>query len=427
MQGLSWLLITRVSINSNILQKHDKLKKSIHIILILGNNSCMKNKAYKSYIIFTAVFFIFIALFIFFSVGIEYKKGQEEGYVYFNSLKGVITTAYLSADEFTSDPFKQRVNIIFSDNSALQSIIITDSTDQIEYLKARNSSIFASLPTFSNNSTTNPEYGFNKMLYSIFSDSIIIPGNNSFNLEIVYQIINHKNMLNALKFTISLILIYIVTTFFFLLFCPCNKVVTKNNRCRVPSAPFKNDHQPIAAKNYENIPKETTKPENQAIQHDNSALLATEFFFPKLTDELDKAASGDSDLTLTLIKYETDIIEKTYALHEEITSLIKSFFIKQIAFNLKNDTIAMILPDSTLEESITKTSEFIISLKRATGIENIFGGASSRNGRIVSASRIIMETESSLAKTLAESNSPIIAFKPNPEKYRQMISESASD
>lgn len=424
-------------------------KKSIPIMGILYNNNYMRNKGYKSYITFTTVFFIFIALFIFFSIGIEYKKGQEKGYTYFNNLKGVITTAYLSADEFSSGPFKQRINIIFSNSSALQSIIIADNIGQIEYLKARSSFIFAARPIFSNNIILKPEYDFNKMLYNTFSDSVIIPGNNSFNLEIVYQIINYKNILNILKFTILLMLLFIVSTFFFLIFFPCKEVdskktivsatKTENNRHTTQFVPLKSNHQqpiaavflesnqqPIAARNSKIHPKETVKPQNSPIQDENNAILATEFFYPKLTYELDKATSEDSDLTLTMIKYETDAIEKTHALYEEMTSQIQNFFINNIVLNLGNDTIAIILSDLTLEGSITKISAFITSLKHATGIKDIFGGASSRNGRIVSPSRIIMETENALAKALAESNSPVIAFKPNPEKFRQMISESTS-
>jgi len=48
---------------------------------------------------------------------------------------------------------------------------------------------------------------------------------------------------------------------------------------------------------------------------------------------------------------------------------------------------------------------------------------SSRSGRLLNAERLILEADEALKKARTEEKSPIIAFKSDPEKYREFISK----
>ncbi|MDR0447467.1 MAG: hypothetical protein LBH07_02240, partial [Treponema sp.] len=93
--------------------------------------------------------------------------------------------------------------------------------------------------------------------------------------------------------------------------------------------------------------------------------------------------------------------------------------------------ITVIVPAVNLEQGITKAEVFHARLLIACPDsfhkkDDFLIGLSSRSGRLLDADRLLMEADRALKKAKSEPGSPIIAFKSDPEKYRDFISKGTA-
>lgn len=144
----------------------------------------------------------------------------------------------------------------------------------------------------------------------------------------------------------------------------------------------------------------------------------------RLDAELARSASFEQDLSLLYILYEGLSPEKAeYKLVAD--SLSEFFSFKDLAFERGSDGFAVLLPNIDAEHGIRMAEEF---LKKLTFILRelrdplsylpLFMGLSSRSGRLVDGARLGQEAQAALQKARAEHDSHIIAFKPDPDRYR---------
>jgi len=175
-----------------------------------------------------------------------------------------------------------------------------------------------------------------------------------------------------------------------------------------------------------NIPEELDTISDNAVRIDPKTGLANiEDFDPKLGYEIDKAAANDTDLSLLILSFASEDRSKITVLYDNLPLLLRNFFMSQMSFKLAENKLAIIIPDKSIEESIKKANEFIGRLKNISSIENIYAGISSRNSRIISAERLIKEAESAIMKANSGPEH-IVAFKSDPEKFREMIARQNS-
>ena len=78
----------------------------------------------------------------------------------------------------------------------------------------------------------------------------------------------------------------------------------------------------------------------------------------------------------------------------------------------------MILAETVYKQFKELLESENITLKPALGI-------STRNLRLLPGSRLIDEADKALHKAFGETEMPIVAFRVNPDKYRQFIADSA--
>ena len=441
-------------------------KKCIHIIRNLGNNIDMKNRYYTNYIVLSILFFLFLFSFSVYNLSQKHKQGTEKAILSFNRIKNSITTLYLSGNDFSSPPFKSSINDFFTSDRSLQSLVIYGNNGKIEYLNIKNPLILSRKPVFTDDFITKPEYKFNKFLFNFYTSSIIIPGNNNLIIETVYEVLGYDEISDLIKIAIIALLIYIILTSSFLLFVPYKKKKSKpENRCNeeeknetvikpeaLPEPLPQVENNTNTTINYTHLTKEINGPVKTVIENtpptfipinipleeepapttDDSILIKvdqktglanSEYFSPKLNNELNKAASNDIDLSLLILLVSSDDSYKIKVFYDNLSLLLRKFFMPQMSFSLSDkNKIAIIIPDKSVEESISKTDEFIGRLKNISGIENIYAGISSRNSRIISAERLIKEAEGALSKAVSGTEH-VVAFKSDPEKYREMIAK----
>ncbi|MFP3043103.1 hypothetical protein LQZ19_14915 [Treponema primitia] len=150
----------------------------------------------------------------------------------------------------------------------------------------------------------------------------------------------------------------------------------------------------------------------------------------KLASKLRSCSAAEQDLTLILMELSLTAgfgVDDDSVIYRRFTDQALNFFTHQdLIFERGERGITVILPDSSLDESFAKAKQFHNQL--LTGFPEIFPhkgdlriGISARSGRLLEADRLLLEASKALEKTRLESESPIIAFKSDPEKYQAFI------
>jgi len=151
----------------------------------------------------------------------------------------------------------------------------------------------------------------------------------------------------------------------------------------------------------------------------------------RLAAELHRCSSFEQDLVFLAMEL-TSQEKVSNSLYSMFTDeAVKLFSLRDLIFGKGDNGIAIIMPNADLDEGISRSERFhniIISKLRelngsqggAPAIElNI--GLSSRSGRLIDADRLILEADSALEKAIADPVTYIVAFKSDPEKYREFI------
>ncbi len=139
----------------------------------------------------------------------------------------------------------------------------------------------------------------------------------------------------------------------------------------------------------------------------------------RLSLELERAAENDLDLSLFMVQVrDSDGSPVTSAVLGSI--VLEQFPFEDLAFEYSDARVCVILPGTDLDTAMRKAQRFVTLLKRhELGSYTARIGASSRNGRLVESDRILTEAREALSRT--DQESPIVGFRPDPDRYRSYI------
>jgi hypothetical protein len=146
----------------------------------------------------------------------------------------------------------------------------------------------------------------------------------------------------------------------------------------------------------------------------------------RLESELHRCASFEQDLTFIMMEFKDGKLDDSlYKIFAE--EAVNFFTLRDLIFEKGEQGIAVISPNIDLEQSFLKSEEFrerIIKKLPGSSSKTRSGlcvGLSSRSGRLIEAERLMFETSQALLKAMADPVSPIVAFKSDPEKYREFV------
>jgi hypothetical protein len=151
----------------------------------------------------------------------------------------------------------------------------------------------------------------------------------------------------------------------------------------------------------------------------------------RLSAELHRCSSFEQDLVFLAMELTSreKVSDSLYSLFTDEAANL--FSLRDLIFGKGDNGIAIIMPNADLDEGISRSERFhsriISKLRELSGsrggvpeIElNI--GLSSRSGRLIEADRLILEANSALEKAIADPVTYIVAFRSDPEKYREFI------
>ena len=144
----------------------------------------------------------------------------------------------------------------------------------------------------------------------------------------------------------------------------------------------------------------------------------------RLASELHLCASSQSDLVILAMDWRDTGIISDREFSRFANEAVLFFKVRDLVFNKGENGITVIMPNTDLEQGISQAWEFHrhVGEKLPEFSEgDLCIGLSSRSGRIIDAERLMLEAFSALEKALADSSSYVIAFKSDPEKYREFI------
>ncbi|MCL1815028.1 MAG: hypothetical protein FWG27_04315 [Treponema sp.] len=151
----------------------------------------------------------------------------------------------------------------------------------------------------------------------------------------------------------------------------------------------------------------------------------------RLASELHRCAASEQDLVVLLMEC-GEGVNCDGRLYKKIADeAVELFNLKDLSFEYGDRGITVIIPNAGLEQGITKVEEFHARiLKTCSGSfhskNDFLTGISSRSGRLIEADRLFMEASRALEKAKLEPGSPIVAFKSDPEKYRDFVRKGTS-
>ena len=147
----------------------------------------------------------------------------------------------------------------------------------------------------------------------------------------------------------------------------------------------------------------------------------------RLDSELVRAASSEQDLALVLLRIRG--LENNTLMMKRIAAVLLDFFkFRDFIFEYKKDGFAGILLNINLDQAMVLAEAMHTQLTDLLKSENIRGqlaiGISTRSLRLLPGSRLITEANQALEKAFDETGLPIVAFRVNPDKYRQFVADA---
>ena len=181
---------------------------------------------------------------------------------------------------------------------------------------------------------------------------------------------------------------------------------------------------------YPSTKKNSTVDEKpQGLFNPRSNIGWESYTLDRLASEIHRCASFEQDLVFLAMEFRVNEKIGNNLYRQFAEEAINLFAMRDLIFEKGENGISVIIPNSDLEQGMDKSEEFRsrIFAKMPESFEDrtkLCIGLSSRSGRLVEAERLMLETFSALDKAMDDPDSPVIAFKSDPEKYREFVRDN---
>ncbi|MDR3200843.1 MAG: hypothetical protein LBT68_05230 [Spirochaetales bacterium] len=438
----------------------------------------MGKKISVFYGIFSIAFFAALAL-LFYSRIEEIKKNNTQAIsAGFDQVRRIVETTYINQESFDSMYFKDMVNKIFSLDKNLDLLVVYSYDTGIEYLRARDSRYLPGTAQDIAAVRGVPRFSYNHFSRTQIASSITVPKKSSFIIEGVYRILQDRELFTVLRDTVVILIIFAIITAALILLL---RLLDEGKAAPLPAAPpppvrprralpppapevrrvilmppvtptpVRESEPPVTpAPVRETAPPAPATPPKPAATHSEpppenlppaaadtppepeqspEKTSASETFFTsaiagndwrarlekRMSLELERAAYNEQDLTLIILKF-PGLKQTSHAYSALAREIQQQLSFEDLTFGYPPDGYAVILPNSNLDQSIGTLRNFLKTIDAEP-----LCGLSSRNGRLVDGSRLLLEGEEALKRTRAGGNDSIIGFRPDPGKYRSYI------
>jgi len=343
----------------------------------------------------------------------------------------IATLAYTTGLQgFMDETFTQTITNALNSSTSIEALIITGPVGEYAFEKQKDYAVswVNNSPRFRDRFTLSKQD-----LYMPLS----LPEVRNANIKGIASTFDTAGITGILKQTLLIILIGFAFSFFTILLQTLLGKQTASGHVYTPFDKLKKDTKEEITKNTteDELPgrqielpqeiiteeEEETKP---ATPYSNRSNIGWEQNISnKLDDELHLCSSTENDLAFLLIEL-IDVSNDDLFI-QSVDEAVDSFGTREMFFEYGRWGFAAILPGTSLEEAITSSEKYCQKIMekypRSFSSSALNIGITSRSGRLLKADRIIMEAAAALKKAKSESTTSIIAFKSDPDKYREFI------
>jgi len=328
------------------------------------------------------------------------------------------TALLASAQGFMNENFVKTMDRALTSSKTLEALIITGANGGHAYEKkpgyaiawVNNTPRFINRFTFSNQNHYKP---------------LAIQERDA-NIKAVASILDYSEFSKILKETLLLIMAGLSISFFTFIFQLLSgkqenikgKMIYVDSPLQSASARQREqdiEEAEISDGSSKSIPKGLYSP--------RSNIGWEEYTKDRLDSELHRCSSTEKDLALILMEFNEingDLLFRQAA--EEAVSFFTS---RDLLFEFGKHGISVILPGIGHDTAITRAEKFYQRImEKFSGNSISYSlniGLSSRSGRLLNAQRLMLEATEAIKRARADSHTSIIAFKSDPEKYREFI------
>lgn len=174
------------------------------------------------------------------------------------------------------------------------------------------------------------------------------------------------------------------------------------------------------------LPLDEIKPQN--TENDPSGLFNPStgigwesYILTRLANEIDRATASEFDLSLFIIRM-ADITRDSEEFKNVCNYLAIQFQFKDLLFEYKDDSIVAIKISMDIDEAIILADKLYSDICNIINSNKCRIGISSRSIRMVTGERLMLEAEQAIEHS--DESSPVIAFRVDSEKYRQLMEQN---
>ena len=145
------------------------------------------------------------------------------------------------------------------------------------------------------------------------------------------------------------------------------------------------------------------------------------YLFTRLNNEIDRATASEIDLSLFVFKLPG--IDKTSETFKNVCNYLAiQFQFKDLLFEYKEECIVAIKISMNVDEALNLADKLYSDICNIVDNKKPRIGISSRSIRMVTGDRLILEAEQAIEHS--DETSPVIAFRVDSEKYRQLMEQN---
>ncbi len=147
------------------------------------------------------------------------------------------------------------------------------------------------------------------------------------------------------------------------------------------------------------------------------------YLLPRLNNEIDRATASEIDLSLFIIKL-PDLHLDSEEYKNVCRYLTLQFQFRDLLFEYKDNSIVAIKISMDVDSAITFAEKLYADIQNIIDKKTCFIGISSRSIRMVTGERLMLEADQAVEHAVNDPESPIIAFRVDSNKYRQMMEQN---
>ncbi|MDR0316476.1 MAG: hypothetical protein LBH97_06210 [Treponema sp.] len=339
---------------------------------------------------------------------------------------------------FMDEAFIRTIQDALARTITLEGLIISGPNGEYAFEKVPGEAIYwvNSSPRFKN------RFDFSRDALHL---PLRIQGLRNVNIQAVAGALDYELLSNILKRTLIFILAALMLAFFTLLVESLRGGGKKryfqskqDDETEPPVQPFSFEAESDIAEPETPPPAEYVPVEDVPVTETQGADSPQGLYSPRsntgwedytaerLNSELHFCITGEQDMVLIMMGPKLEIDDNTY--NRLAADTVRFFTRREHIFEKGKQGLTVICPGIDLEKGFAASEDFHSRIvnKYSLSRRDFCMGLTSRSGRIVDAQRLMFEASEALERALLDPESPIVAFKSDPEKYRAFISRKTT-